>query len=421
MPSVTGTSSLQYQQFVSFASAEGVKGGTILASQNDQNGGLEIVAKTKGDFYGHIARSKDTKNANNAIRNAFRQSIVDMFGVANADQLPPSVKKAMCLNDYDKGKPLTARRILSVKAAVDKQLNSLTEAAQKSFDQCEATFDYMIRHDDSGAMAGFKVPHFKVDDTVKGLLATALKACKGDAEAYELVRANIFSVIIGNDEDDHNRLRLETDDQVTRNVGRILDNLNKLRQLTGNDTKMYNAMKPYVGKSDITPEKLDCIVEAFNYLDLSGLQHLTPSASPKDIHEAAKKFDECLDEAMTHSGVSDSWLRWDENNAKQMFASMIFTKVLPGGDGASKLRSALETKSASRLMKYYDVMKSDAPTAIEFARGANKPRLEQLKGLLDIFCDGPENPTLRPIKEFNGPVTADDIEPDLKNLILASD
>ena len=40
-----------------------------------------------------------------------------MFGGEN--RVPESVKKAMLMEDYDKGKPLTARRILAIKAAVD--------------------------------------------------------------------------------------------------------------------------------------------------------------------------------------------------------------------------------------------------------------------------------------------------------------
>ena len=41
-----------------------------------------------------------------------------MFG--GESRIPESVKDAMLLKDYDKGKPLTARRIMAVKAAIDK-------------------------------------------------------------------------------------------------------------------------------------------------------------------------------------------------------------------------------------------------------------------------------------------------------------
>ena len=41
-----------------------------------------------------------------------------MFG--GERNIPDSVKDAMLLKDYDRGKPLTARRILAVKAAIDR-------------------------------------------------------------------------------------------------------------------------------------------------------------------------------------------------------------------------------------------------------------------------------------------------------------
>ena len=47
MPSVTGTSALQYQQFVDFASADGVKDKTILASEKTQDGDLTIEPATE--------------------------------------------------------------------------------------------------------------------------------------------------------------------------------------------------------------------------------------------------------------------------------------------------------------------------------------------------------------------------------------
>jgi hypothetical protein len=49
-------------------------------------------------------------------RSLFRQAIRDMFGGENG--IPQSVKDAMLLKDYDKGKPLTARRIMAVTRAI---------------------------------------------------------------------------------------------------------------------------------------------------------------------------------------------------------------------------------------------------------------------------------------------------------------
>jgi hypothetical protein len=62
-------------------------------------------------------RTQDQRDANEAVRTAFRNAVVDMFG--GESRIPDSVKDAMILKDYGKGKPLTARRIMAVKAAID--------------------------------------------------------------------------------------------------------------------------------------------------------------------------------------------------------------------------------------------------------------------------------------------------------------
>ena len=80
--------------------------------------GRTIVAgDPKTDKVGKVGRSLEQKDINNHIRTAFRNAIIDMFG--GETKIPPSVKKAMLLSDYGKGKPLTARRIMAVKAAID--------------------------------------------------------------------------------------------------------------------------------------------------------------------------------------------------------------------------------------------------------------------------------------------------------------
>ena len=81
--------------------------------------GRTITASTTDSIRGIFKwfRSADDKAANNEVRKLFKDAIIDMFG--GESKIPESVKKAMVLADYDKGKPLTARRILAVKAAID--------------------------------------------------------------------------------------------------------------------------------------------------------------------------------------------------------------------------------------------------------------------------------------------------------------
>ena len=76
-----------------------------------------VAADPKSDKVAKFKRSVEQQNLNNAVRTEFRNAVIDMFG--GESRIPESVKKAMLLADYDKGKPLTARRIMAVKAAID--------------------------------------------------------------------------------------------------------------------------------------------------------------------------------------------------------------------------------------------------------------------------------------------------------------
>ena len=81
---------------------------------NDQLGlGSGIVNRTikpgSGDWVGIGAgRLASLKRANNITRDAFMKAVADMFG--GVGSIPDNVKEAMKLEDYGKGKPLTARR-----------------------------------------------------------------------------------------------------------------------------------------------------------------------------------------------------------------------------------------------------------------------------------------------------------------------
>ena len=83
------------------------------------------ITAAQGDSLRHIfkwTRSEDNQAANNIARDLFKKAIINMFG--GEKNIPKSVMKAMLMSDYGKGKPLTARRIMAVKAAVDAHLSA---------------------------------------------------------------------------------------------------------------------------------------------------------------------------------------------------------------------------------------------------------------------------------------------------------
>lgn len=67
--------------------------------------GRTIQAAT-GDRIGNLSRSYVNQGANNIARHLFKKAIVDMFGSESA--IPPSVKNAMKLSDYGKGRAVAA-------------------------------------------------------------------------------------------------------------------------------------------------------------------------------------------------------------------------------------------------------------------------------------------------------------------------
>jgi len=81
----------------------------------------------KGFFGLFRSRSDLQKNLNNETRALFKQTVLDALGVADEDKLPKSVKDAMKLSNYhNKGRPLTARRIIAVVTAIRGELNAQT-------------------------------------------------------------------------------------------------------------------------------------------------------------------------------------------------------------------------------------------------------------------------------------------------------
>lgn len=82
-------------------------------------GGRRVLAVTQSltDAVHKWTRTNDEYAVNDRTRAIFKAAIIDMFG--GESKIPASVKKAMLMADYDCGKPLTARRIMAVKAAID--------------------------------------------------------------------------------------------------------------------------------------------------------------------------------------------------------------------------------------------------------------------------------------------------------------
>ena len=112
-----------FNEFVRFAQRNvNVGDEKAVASARIQTEPLEgrrIVSVTNSltDEVHKWMRTSDEYAVNDRTRALFKAAVVNMFG--GESKIPASVKKAMLMGDFDAGKPLTARRILAVKAAID--------------------------------------------------------------------------------------------------------------------------------------------------------------------------------------------------------------------------------------------------------------------------------------------------------------
>ena len=111
-----------FNRFVDFAVAQNGSGKAIADAANgkfDVDGLTRHVVPASGDKVGALFRSQTAKDVNNVTRDIFRNAVADMFG--GESRIPASVKEAMNMDKFDgKGRPLTAKRIMSVKAAIER-------------------------------------------------------------------------------------------------------------------------------------------------------------------------------------------------------------------------------------------------------------------------------------------------------------
>ena len=107
----------QFNAFVAFA--QNAKDVNAVAGDSAPAGPLasRTISVRKDDSMHAFIRSDDSKQSNDQVRDLFRNSVINLFG--GESRVPENVKKAMALSDYGKGRPLTARRILVVQAAID--------------------------------------------------------------------------------------------------------------------------------------------------------------------------------------------------------------------------------------------------------------------------------------------------------------
>lgn len=178
----------------------GKKAFVVVASETDKVGGV-------------FTRSMEEMSANNATRAIFLKEVVKIFG--GSDKVPPNVRDALNLIDYGHGQPLTARRILAVKTAID-EFRAAQGAGEKA--PAQAGREVMKAATASKTMAAKKTK--AADPDMKSLKISS-------AKAKAMVAASCTLLGVDLDEETANeaaRLLKSYGNKLPAKVARVLSN-----------------------------------------------------------------------------------------------------------------------------------------------------------------------------------------------------
>ena len=135
-----------FQSFVQFAQsnieAGNKKAIANLTVQTSPLSGRKMVAinaSRTDSVYGALFRSNSEMVCNDITRELFLKSVIRMFG--GESKLPAPVLDALNLQDFCVGKPLTARRIMAVKEAIDSHLSAVPDTLDVIIEGKTVTFE----------------------------------------------------------------------------------------------------------------------------------------------------------------------------------------------------------------------------------------------------------------------------------------
>ena len=310
--------------------------------------GRTVTASTTDSIRGLFKwfRSPDDQTANNETRKIFRDAINEMFG--GDSKIPDSVRDAMRMADYDKGKPLTARRILIVKEAVDAAISAAKSEMRAAIAQAKDVAK------DSASIVFSHVPRDRKAE-VDGLIDMAIGRCGGDKDALEIISNCMGSILLRGD------CKLRSADAAMKKVDGVLANLDEMRQAANGNRAVLAASKDFLiamnGKS-LPPGQLAKVMQMVTTTDTSSIGLLKPGASAEQIDAALSRLGKMTNELMIKSGTDEATEGSDEKDCiRGLIACLVIAKI--GPSGARNIRQALMSETAQKLLAFYNMVVQD--------------------------------------------------------------
>ena len=338
-----------FSNFASFAEQLGKKGlqsSVINADSRRAIAGPRIVS-VESSVTDHVRngfRTDDDKAINDRTRQLFRDAVADMFG--GESKIPANVIKAMELSNYGNGKPLTARRILFVKAEVDKVASHFNVKLAEA--KAAAVESYGKVNED---MPGVQPENLVTKWTVDLLVSAAMECARGDKEALDLLVSPgmLDGLLIRGDSN------LRTPKDVRKKVGELLANIDELRKSAKGNAEILKAgfafLKDMNGKT-VPPGMIAKIVSCALNAKVNLIKGLDASSSGLAVHKALLQFKTNVVAVLEEAGVENALIGTDERvNARNFIASTFI--ALCGKSAIRKIMAALNSENTAKLSALY--------------------------------------------------------------------
>ena len=315
----------QFKTFVDFARDKdaGTKVRALIGNEGQER---TIAAKSESVLNKIFFRVGSNKSVNNEVRTLFRDAVARMFG--GEEHMPAAVKKAMKLDDYGKGRPLTARRILAVQSAVA---------------QIAAKHDTLLQQ----GLAAYG--DRDRNGVAQNLIHLAFASCHGNADAMDVVDKHLLSIIETGGGD------LRGEQEVKTRVEGLVATLAQLKTLSRKNPVVYSAGKEMLllGGKPVPPEIVAGLVRAANRAPLNRLRRLDDASTGVEIHQALRQFYDALVAAMDATGAAKKFADAPEmKTAVREFAAMIILSRC-GASALGNIRDALNDPATSHLAAYF--------------------------------------------------------------------
>lgn len=393
----------QFNHFVDFATQKLEAGETkaiARISTEDPLGNRTIKACDRNlDSVGKIRRNEIEQMRNDNARTIFKDAVSAMFG--GEDRIPANVKKAMVMDDYGWGKPLTARRIMAVKAEVDKYAESFNQA--------------IVSADQKVAEA---YPNLSAEQR-HAMVNAAIRLAAGDKMALEIVSKCITSIVR------NGASQFRSIGDIEKKVNDILGNVAEIRASAKGNQAVLDAGKGLLidmkGKkiaAGVIPRLVDFALK----MDTSAVRKLGPNSSALQIHKAVHQFTDNLNDGINKTGAKEAFIGGDERDSVRNFIAMLhFAKC--SASTVAKIRQSMASETASKLSLFYfnasngdyklgnnvsanlkDCVQGDAAPAA-------RTMLNRLNVAIQIKCGVPDS-EIKPTQMFDGEIRSHDVNGD---------